>query len=116
MDTSRPESLYFIGVHYFLNNDFTKSYEFMKKAFEIGYPIHCQYGLKPTLSFYYLPKILSQICFIVNDLKLGIEASELFLSKNENDESLDYQTVKCWNKILNKLKQYEECTLNTVPL
>ena len=114
MDTSRPESLYFIGVHYFLNNNFTKAYEFVKKAFEIGYPIHCQYGLKPTLSFYYLPKILSQICFIVNDLKLGIEASELFLSKNENDESLDYQTVKCWNKILNKLKQYEECTLNTV--
>jgi len=118
MDTSRPESLYFIGIHYFLNNDYTKAYEFMKKAFEIGYPIHCQYGLKPTLSFYYLPKILSQICFIVNDLKLGIEASELFLSKNENDESLDYQTVKCWNKILNKLKQLDDCknVLNTTPL
>lgn len=119
MDPSRPESLYFIGVHYFLNNDFEKAYEFMKKSFEIGYPVHCQYGLKPTLSFFYLPKILSQICFIVNDLKLGIEASELFLTKNENDnESFDYQTVKSWNKILNKLKEFEDCkySLNPKPL
>jgi len=118
MDTSRPESLYFVGVHYFLNNDFAKAYEFMKKSFEIGYPIHCQYGLKPTLSFFYLPKILSQICFIVNDLKLGIEASELFLTNNENDESFDYQTVKSWNKILKKLKESEECkySLNPTPL
>ena len=115
MDTSRPESLYFIGIHYFLKEDFKKAYEFMKKSFEIGYPIHCQYALKPTLSFFYLPKILSQICFIVNDIKLGLEASNLFLLKNENDESFDYQTVKCWNKIFKKLQTLEDCVYSLNP-
>ena len=35
----------------------------MKKAFEIGYPIHCQYSLKPTLSYYFLPKFLAPLCY-----------------------------------------------------
>ena len=120
LDTSRPESLYFIGIHYYLEKDFAKAYTFMKKAFEIGYPIHCQYSLKPTLSFFFLPKFLAEICFIVNDVKLGLEASELFLIKNDelDGKSGEHQTVKCWNKILMKLRDLEECkpVFNAVPL
>ena len=119
MDESRPESLYFIGIHYYLEGDFKKAYEFMKKAFFIGYPIHCQYALKPTLYFFYLPKFLSEICFIVNDLKLGIDASKLFLEKNDaekNSISLEYQTVKCWNKIFTKLKSLESSKYSLNPV
>ena len=40
----------------------------VKRAFEIGFPIHCQYSLKPTLSFHFLAKFLSKICSFLSDL------------------------------------------------
>jgi tetratricopeptide (TPR) repeat protein len=45
-DPSRPEALYFIGVHYYLEGGMQNikiEYEKLKKVFEIGFPIHCQY-------------------------------------------------------------------------
>ena len=63
LDNSRPESLYFIGIHYHLKGDNTNSFLYFKKAFEIGYPIHCQYSLKPTLSFYFLPLFFVPLCY-----------------------------------------------------
>jgi len=50
VDESRPESLYFIGIHYYLEGDYNKAFGYFKKGFEIGFPKHCQYSLKPTLS------------------------------------------------------------------
>jgi len=38
LDNERPDSLYFIGIHYYLENDFITSHEYFKKAHEIGYP------------------------------------------------------------------------------
>ena len=62
IDESRPESLYFIGIHYYLENNYIKAYKYFKQAFEIGFPLHCQYSLKPTLSYHFLPKFLTKIC------------------------------------------------------
>jgi hypothetical protein len=104
MDKSRPDSLYFLGIHYYLENDYNTSYEYMKKAFEVGYPIHCQYSLKPTLSYYFLPKFLSELSFMKNNIRLGKACCDLFLEKNEVDEiSSDYYTMKCWNKIYTQI-------------
>ena len=104
MDKSRPDSLYFLGIHYYLENDYDTSYEYMKKAFEIGYQIHCQYSLKPTLSYYFLPKFLSELSFMKNNIRLGKACCDLFLEKNEVDElSSDYYTMKCWNKIYTQI-------------
>ena len=64
MDKSRPDSLYFIGIHYYLEKNYQLAYDYMKKAYEVGYPLHCQYSLKPTLSFYFVPKFLSELSFI----------------------------------------------------
>ena len=115
LDKSRPESLYFIGIHHYMNKDIPKAYECMKKGFEIGYPIHCQYSLKPTLSFYFLPKFLSELCFLVGDNDLGLQASNLFLKSNNDDNSVEYYIVKCWNKIFQKLLNNKEY-LNFTPL
>jgi hypothetical protein len=35
IDESRPESLYFIGVHYYLENNYQKAIGYLKKGFEI---------------------------------------------------------------------------------
>jgi len=101
-DESRPEALYFIGVHYYLENNFNKAFGYFKKAFEIGFPIHCQYSLKPTLSFHFLPKFLCKICYDLKEYNLGLKAAELFLKNNKSDAD-SYQEIVSWYKIYEKL-------------
>jgi len=101
-DESRPEALYFIGIHYYLDDNYEKAFGYLKKAFEIGFPLHCQYSLKPTLSFHFLPKFLCKICYSLNEYELGLKASELFLKKNKTDSD-SYEEVVSWYKIYEKL-------------
>ena len=113
-DESRPEALYFIGIHYYLENNIRKAYGYFKQAFIIGFPIHCQYSLKPTLSYHFLPKFLSKICYELNDYELGKQAAELFLKHNiATDDS--YMEVLSWYKIYEKLTIKLEPCKPTVP-
>ena len=105
IDESRPESLYFIGIHYYLENNYNIAYKYLKKAFEIGFPQHCQYSLKPTLSFHFLPKFLCKICYTLEDYKLGLDASKLFLLNNSQTAD-DYQEIVSWYQIYEKLTIY----------
>jgi hypothetical protein len=105
MDKTRPEAMYFMGIHYYLNNDKFKSYQYMKKAFEIGYPIHCQYSLKPTLSFHFIPKFLSELCYQFEDYETGEKCCELFLEKKiMGNEYLD--AIKSWHDIFLILNKF----------
>jgi predicted O-methyltransferase YrrM len=106
IDENRPEPLYFIGIHYYLENNFEKAYIYLKKGFEIGYPIHSQYSLKPTLSFHFLPKFLTRTCYYVKDYILGEKSSEFFLLNND-DSSDDYEEILSWFKIYKKLNIYK---------
>jgi hypothetical protein len=101
-DESRPEALYFIGIHYYLDNDYAKAFVYFKKAFEIGFPVHCQYSLKPTLSFHFLPKFLAKICYELKEYELGLKAAELFL-KNNLPSADSYEEIMSWHKIYEKL-------------
>lgn len=108
MDKSRPDSLYFVGIHYYLDKEFEIAYQYFKQAYIIGYPIHCQYSLKPTLSYYFLPKFLTEVCYYVKDYALGKEVSAFFIEKNQDEKSPVFDkthsyTVKCWNKIYSEL-------------
>ena len=114
IDESRPESLYFIGIHYYLENNLNKAYIYFKKAFEIGFPIHCQYSLKPTLSFHFLPKFLCKICYGLNDYKLGLLSAELYLHHN-NHTSQDYEEILSWHKIYKKLNIYSGPKIPKIP-
>jgi FkbM family methyltransferase len=105
VDESRPEALYFIGIHYYLENNFKKAYPFFKKAFQIGFPQHCQYSLKPTLSYHFLPKFLSRICYELEDYNLGLAACELFLLHN-NNASDGYSEILSWCQIFQKLTMF----------
>ena len=102
IDESRPESLYFIGIHHYLQNDINIAYNYFKKAFEIGFPIHCQYSLKPTLSFHFLPKFLCKICYQMKNYALGKAAAELYLQHNKSDDDA-YQEIVSWYAIYKKL-------------
>jgi tetratricopeptide (TPR) repeat protein len=105
LDKSRPDSLYFLGIHYFLEDDKVKAFDYFKRAFEIGYPVHCQYSLKPTLSFHFLPKFLSQLCYEQGDFQLGEKSARLFLEKNTQGAD-QYDVQNSWYNIfvnLNKM-------------
>ena len=114
IDESRPESLYFIGIHYYLENNYNKAYIYFKQAFEIGFPIHCQYSLKPTLSFHFLPTFLSRICYGLNDYKLGFQSAELYLQHN-NHTSENYEELLSWHKIYKKLNIYTGPKIPKIP-
>ncbi len=101
-DESRPEALYFIGIHYYLENNFKKAFGYFKKAFEIGFPVHCQYSLKPTLSFHFLPKFLAKICYDLGEYDIGKQACELFLTNNKPGEDA-YEEIVSWYKIYERL-------------
>lgn len=96
MDKTRPDAIYFIGTYHYLNNNKKEAYRFFKKAFEIGYPIHAQYSLKPTLSFYFCPKLLAELCYLEDDFKTGEACTRLFLAKNPStDEAFDMMNSWC---------------------
>lgn len=98
LDTTRPESLYFMGINYFLKGDVNKAYPLFLKAFENGYPIHRQYCLKPTISYEFVPKFLTLCCYDKEDYENGEKASKLFLDKNKPTAE-NYDIVLDWHKI-----------------
>ena len=105
IDESRPESLYFIGIHYFLEERYSKAYPYFKQAFELGFPAHCQHSLKPTLSFHFLPIFLTKTCYFIKDWVLGLNSAMFFLQHNkEGDES--YHEMVSWMRIFSHYVQY----------
>lgn len=111
IDESRPETQYFIGIHYYLENNMLLAYKYLKKGFEIGFPIHCQYSLKPTLSYHFLPKFLTRVCYqpCIEDFQLGEQVALFFLQNNKQDAE-DYEEIVSWYKIFNKLNSYNPNT------
>jgi hypothetical protein len=115
VDESRPEALYFIGIHYYLENDYSKAYPYFKKGFEIGFPVHCQYSLKPTLSFHFLPKFLTKICYSLEDYALGEAAAKFFIDNNKQDAD-NYNEIISWYNIFSKLNQYKGPKIPKMPI
>lgn len=100
LDKSRPDALYFLGVHY-LNHKKHKALRYFTKAFRKGYPLHCQYSLKPTLSFYFLPKFLVPLCYEFQKYDLGLQVAEFFCK--HNPEVPELKVFQSWRDIFAKL-------------
>ena len=107
LDKTRPDSIYFIGIHYYLENNRKKAFEYLKLAFEIGYPIHTQYCIKPTLSFYYTPRYLTQLCYEFKEYYLGFTVAEFFLKNNSSTEDY-YDIILGWYNIFSKIKELNQ--------
>jgi predicted O-methyltransferase YrrM len=107
LDKTRPDSLYFLGIHYYLENNRKVAFDYFKRGFELGYPVHCQYGLKPTLTYHFLPKFLTELCYDFGDYKLGERSSKFFLENNKpTDDS--YEIQLSWHNIYVKLNLMNE--------
>jgi predicted O-methyltransferase YrrM/glycosyltransferase involved in cell wall biosynthesis len=105
LEPSRPDPLYFIGVHYYLEGAPTSrrtAFEYFKRAIALGYPVHTQYSLKPTLFFHFLPKFLTQLCYEFEEYELGLATADLFL-KNNGPAADSYELIANWRAIFEKL-------------
>ena len=111
MDKTRPDSLYFLGIHYNQVNNYEKAFFYFKEAFRVGYPIHRQYSLKPTLSFHFLPKFLPLLCYMFEDFSLGLRATTLFLQNNKPDAD-QYVVMVSWHKIFENLVKMPPIVMN----
>jgi tetratricopeptide (TPR) repeat protein len=114
IDESRPEPLYFIGIHYYLQGDQKKAHAYFKQAFAIGFPEHCQYSLKPTLSYLFLPRFLCHTCYNEEDYSLGEQSAALFLTHN-HPPSEHYEEMVSWYKIFQKLDEYKGPRVPRIP-
>jgi FkbM family methyltransferase len=101
-DPERPEASYFLGIHYYLEGDMKTAYEYFTRGFKIGFPIHRQYSLKPTLSYHFLPKFLAQLCYQFNNPELGFQATSLFLKHNKPDDD-EYENMLSFHNIFNMI-------------
>lgn len=99
---SRPEGNYFLGIHYFVEGDHATAFYHFKRAFEIGFPYHQQYSLKPTINYVFTPYYLSSLCYEFKDFKLGLDATTLYLHHNNSHEQY-YQLMLDWHKIYEML-------------
>jgi hypothetical protein len=87
-----------------MDNDKVTAFKYFKRAFEIGFPYHQQYSLKPTLSFHFLPYYLSSLCYEFRDFKLGLDSTSLFLQKNKPTDNY-YNLIVDWYKIYEMLNR-----------
>lgn len=115
LDKSRPDSLYFLGIHYYLDTetDNAKAFEYFKRAFNIGYPVHCQYSLKPTLSYHFLPKFLAQLCYEYGDFVMGEQCTRQFIDNNDASSDM-YNVIVSWYNIFTKLNKPVNGTVPTI--
>ena len=101
---TRPEGSYFLGIHYYIEGDHATAFNYFKKTYEIGYPSHQQYSLKPTLSFHFTPYYLSTLCYEFRDFKLGLDSAALFLQRNKPTDEF-YNLMMDWYKIYDMLNR-----------
>ena len=118
LDPTRPDPLYFIGVHYLMEDQKSVAFDHFKLAFQLGYPVHAQFSLKPTLSYYFLPKFLAPLCYEFNDFRLGLQACQLFLEKGivtakKEVTEADVAVMRDWNTVFQHLIQMPALTSPT---
>lgn len=95
LDKKRPDSVYFIAIHWYLEGNYILAYKYFKLAYQIGYPINSQYSLKPTLTFHYTPKFLTEVCYYQKDYQLGLESAKFYIENNPNEPN--YQVNQWYN-------------------
>lgn len=122
MDKTRSDPLYFIGIHYYLENDMEKAHTYFKRCFQLGYPEHCQYSLKPTLHNYYNPKFLATTSYMCKDFDIGFACSNHFLKTvhpgnpyNECYNIGDVKTLTSWNCIYKLLVEIPNVSRKPTP-
>lgn len=105
LDPSRPDAVYFLGIYAYLNGDRDTAFQKFKQAFEIGYPVHAQYSLKPTLSYCYTPKFLTELAYEKREYALGRAAADLYLEKTGPDA-----VIQSWRNLHAQLERYVAAT------
>jgi len=113
-DPERPEGFYFLAIHYYLEGKMDIAYPYFKKALEVGFPVHRQYSLKPTLSYFYAPKFVAQLAYGFKEFNIGKKACEVFLANSEHkavkalsEFEMEAKIINNWNSIYSFLLQMD---------
>jgi hypothetical protein len=102
LDNTNQDPYYFVGIHYYLEGNLKKAFEYFQKSFAIGHSVHRQFISIPKLSFYFLPKFLVELCYTFENFTLGEQCAKLFLNNNNSDSDL-YSLMISWNNIYTNL-------------
>jgi tetratricopeptide (TPR) repeat protein len=116
VDVERPDALYFLGSHYLKLGDNKRAFKYLSKGFELGFPEHRQYCLKPSITYNHIPKLLTTCCYEMNEYLLGESASALYLKHNKPEDEPMHQTIVSWNKIFTLLVHSDAVKMSSVDL
>jgi tetratricopeptide (TPR) repeat protein len=111
LDNTNQAPYYFIGIHYYLEGNLIKAFEFFQKSFAIGFSTERQFVTISSISYYFLPKFLVELCYTFENFILGEQCAQLFLTNNNSDSDL-YPLMISWNNIYAKLNMRD----NFLPL
>lgn len=109
IDDGRPEPFYFLGIHHMMEGSTGLAYLHFRTAFLLGFPVDRQYSLRPTISFYFIPKFMPSLCYEMEDYALGRRACELFLRHNHH--TTDNEIIS-WHKIFEQLMRMPPIAMN----
>ena len=90
IEPDKVEAMYFLGIYHIYDgrNDEDAAFPWFEKGFHIGYPVHIQYSLKPTLVYYFLPQFLAPLCYTRNNWSLGLDACKRLLRAVNEEPSV----------------------------
>jgi glycosyltransferase involved in cell wall biosynthesis/predicted O-methyltransferase YrrM len=92
-DILKPDALYCIGRLYIDNHNPQTAYKYMKKAFELGYPIHIGANVRDYLYNELIPYELVSLCYTNEDYVLGLKAANKYLACHEDTTITSYKNI-----------------------
>lgn len=103
----RPDALYFIGIHYWLEDKQAgKALHYLERAFRLGYPTDTQFSLKPTMVFHFLPLYLAEVCYDTGEWDLGMAACDRFLAHARDPPMLRLEETQDGRRCRDRVVQY----------
>lgn len=104
-DPSRPDALYFIGIHYCsIDKNPHKAFHHLARAFELisSQPSDFQFSMRPSMARYYLPIFLMEASIQVGQREIALRACRFFIG-NIEDSALDHVRQ---DHVVDKMKEY----------
>jgi hypothetical protein len=105
-NTTRADTLYFIGEHYIKENNLELAWMFIKHAYDTGFP-RITMSVRKDIYNYHIPKTLAQLCYNKKQYRLGEECCRKVRENHVNDE-----LVNNWLKIYSLINANEASRLS----
>lgn len=91
-DPLRADALYALGMYYKILQP-KRAFEYLKKGYELGVPVHVTSNLRYDIYNNLLPKALIELCYQLKEYNLGEKIAKKYLTIYSDDTMLSYYKI-----------------------